>query len=430
MKNLNMQPLYNLAYSAYQSAKNILGSWFKSRDIPNHESYDINNSYIKIITDDPVEPQTNLVEPAPVEKVQIAAEDEKDRCTRFKFRDALLDRLDEHFYYIKSMKKSDIKSYNMFKTAGGVLTNADIIASGEVAKGEFYVSDWFKTVMPSFGCVLFITEKQQDQKDMPNTTDKTFPRMMYFRKYDKPPVEIQPIHEPGSVYVCGIYWHNVKGYKYSTTTEYAVHVSPNGYVKLLNMKISEIVRFTTRKQNGYGKGECSLRRERWGIPDFYKDIFNDMGMKDGLLWLFASTARQFEIHSLQEMIDVKATKNGISATFGVDIERTPYFFKDREANYVDGKKKRIFHIVRPHERVMGDGNVKVIKTHFRGDKEFMWNGYKISINIPEREKSWRHFDMSIGGHDVDDVDVNGNYMDFDEAIQSIEKKRMDNMASH
>ena len=69
--------------------------------------------------------------------------------------------------------------------------------------------------------------------------------------------------------------------------------------------------------------------------------------------------------------------------FYVDVKtffRSPYFFKDRDkAVNQNGKTKKIFHIVAAHERSLPDGNKKFVKSHFRGIRKFMWNGYKVNI---------------------------------------------------
>jgi len=79
-----------------------------------------------------------------------------------------------------------------------------------------------------------------------------------------------------------------------------------------------------------------------------------------------------------------AAKDNLIAVFGVDIKRVPFFFRDREHVFdaKTGKKKRIFHIVRPHPRVTSSTGVKM---HFRGLRKFAWNGYGISITVPGRD---------------------------------------------
>jgi hypothetical protein len=44
----------------------------------------------------------------------------------------------------------------------------------------------------------------------------------------------------------------------------------------------------------------------------------------------------------------------------------------------NGRRKRIFHIVRPHVRADG----RAVKMHFRGMRDFAWNGYRIVVTVP------------------------------------------------
>ena len=108
------------------------------------------------------------------------------------------------------------------------------------------------------------------------------------------------------------------------------------------------------------------------------------------------------------MIKVKAYKGRLAAIFSVNVLRTPYFFKDRDLCVnVRGKKKKIFHIVRTHIRKTGS----VVRTHFRGMREFNWNGYKIRITVP----GWHHVnthDLDIGATDGEHVEDIKDYMDM------------------
>jgi hypothetical protein len=89
------------------------------------------------------------------------------------------------------------------------------------------------------------------------------------------------------------------------------------------------------------------------------------------------------------MIQVRASKNGVSTLINVNVEQTPEFFNDREDVIVDGIKKRIFHIVRPHERQLVD-KTALVHLHFRGLRKFIWNGYEIEISVPGRD----HLDVT------------------------------------
>jgi hypothetical protein len=421
---LNYSNIQKIAYSTYEAAKNLINSYahlFKKQDY-----VALSNSYLpehKI--DDDID-NLIVIEKKNTEKEKLIVEKEANDTTRFQFKAALLDRLNEHFYYMNKMKKADKKSYDCYKTQGGVLTNADIFVGSNTENKQHYVNHWFLDKLPTFGCVLFITEKNWEEvkKSGVDDEDAVHPRMVYFRKYDNPPAEIQPIKDDGTVYVVGIFWDSEKNYKFSASTEYAIHLSTEGKISLLKMKVDNSIFIPAKIKGRRGNGNTIIHKTEWGYPQILEGMFRKRSLKEGLTWIFSMAAHEYEVHSLQEMIEIKATKNGVSAIFGVDIEKTPYFFKDRQANYIDGKKKRIFHIVRPHER-QTDKGVKIIKTHFRGDKNFYWNGYKISIHVPEWEGSWRSTDFNLGLKDSEYEDVvPKDCIDANVALKQIENHRM------
>ena len=87
----------------------------------------------------------------------------------------------------------------------------------------------------------------------------------------------------------------------------------------------------------------------------------------------------YESASLGSMIRIEAMKDKLVATFGVEIKRTAYFFKDRDVTLTaSGRRARIFHIVRPQIRLHKEGGIPV-RLHFRGIILFDWAGYKISL---------------------------------------------------
>jgi len=93
-------------------------------------------------------------------------------------------------------------------------------------------------------------------------------------------------------------------------------------------------------------------------------------------------------------VQVNVSNGHLTAVFCIDMLRTPYFFADRDIEY---KGSKIFHIVRAHRRVGAGGNETFVKSHFRGLREFVWNGYSVRITL-------------AGKHHADLLDANfGSY---------------------
>lgn len=79
-------------------------------------------------------------------------------------------------------------------------------------------------------------------------------------------------------------------------------------------------------------------------------------------------------------VHVRVAKGSKRVTFAIDMLRTPYFFKDRDKTVNEnGKTQKIFHIVAGHKRKLANGEETTVKSHFRGIRKFMWNGFKINI---------------------------------------------------
>jgi hypothetical protein len=83
------------------------------------------------------------------------------------------------------------------------------------------------------------------------------------------------------------------------------------------------------------------------------------------------------------MVRVAVHKDDLTAIFGVNIRRMSYFFQDRDLAFtIKGARKKVFHIVKAHERHYKDGRVVPVRLHFRGEKEFDWAGYHVKITVP------------------------------------------------
>jgi hypothetical protein len=105
-------------------------------------------------------------------------------------------------------------------------------------------------------------------------------------------------------------------------------------------------------------------------------------------------------------VQVRAKReDGLCATFNVDMLRTPYFFQDRDkTTTANGRTKRIFHIARAHERNLASGKTLFVKSHFRGERKFTWNGYRVEITMPGLHHSiWQRFTSAAHDATADDL---------------------------
>jgi hypothetical protein len=94
------------------------------------------------------------------------------------------------------------------------------------------------------------------------------------------------------------------------------------------------------------------------------------------LWLWAKRDGYYQV----------STRKGKGrATFGIHPGEQVKFFKDRDKTAIatDGKRKRIVHCVREHERVTAEGKTTTVKEHLRGIRRFVWKGYAIAVTVPK-----------------------------------------------
>ena len=114
---------------------------------------------------------------------------------------------------------------------------------------------------------------------------------------------------------------------------------------------------------------------------------------------------------------VSAQKNGTRAVFALRLPDARRMFSDREmkaAATPGGRLRPIFHYVREHDRVIEretEEKVVTVREHYRGLRDFFWNGYAITISWPERSnqlynESTTHI-MAENGEEVHPRDATG-----------------------
>jgi hypothetical protein len=296
----------------------------------------------------------------------------------FYFRDAILDQLDEYFLVLGRMRKSDHNAYDYFSRVGAYVVpwRPDDEFDTNMA------AEWMK-VLPTRGGVFCYHPKSaaDDEKH-----GWLMPRMVYFKKYDPPhaPRQIERVNT-GAVYVVTIYWDDPANVKHGSPTEFPLAVTSQGEVRILRVQTrGQIV----RSRRG---GRFYAPTERWGIDDWFKTwaVEKNVSPVSLLTSLFHIYVSLQESAVRGSMTRIVATRDGKACAFSVDILRMPYFFADRDVR-VGLRRKRIFHIVRTHERNLKGGRVSKVRTHFRGERDFTWNGYAVNVSVP----GWHHFDLA------------------------------------
>ena len=159
-------------------------------------------------------------------------------------------------------------------------------------------------------------------------------------------------------------------HKWGVPNDFPIWISDDG----------NTIRVLKTRQAGNG----DIRPEHdWRIPHAYVDWAKQYGMtaQIHLAHCFAMAAQDVE-QAYYATCRVEVSKGDLTAVFGIEPQRLPYFFKDRDYTLdAHGRRQRIFHAVRPHVRADG----VAVPMQFRGLKEFSWAGYHVSITVPGRD---------------------------------------------
>lgn len=311
-------------------------------------------------------------------------------------KNALLNDLDKYFNLLKKMKKADHTAYEFYKKIGGQIVTDFQFDADELNT----LPPRWKKDRPAFGCVLCTNDIDKKEKKGVKYNKYT-PQMLYFTRYDKPPSGVQMVPAGYDVYKVTVHWYEQK--KFNVTTDICVGIDPENNVHMLFTKVDDTAVFYSKRVGARGKCRQVVHRQKWGIHEFYKDWADDHKItpEELLVNLFCYTINIFDASNMSGMIEVRAHKNNLVGRFMLQPQDAAYMFKDRER--LGNTRKHIFHSVVPHTRTI-KGKEKNIKLHFRGQRDFYWNGYNINIVVPIRETMLYLPEIDFKAFDGDDPD--------------------------
>lgn len=316
------------------------------------------------------------------------------------FKEAILDQLELYFNVMQKIKKHDKHSYKLLYKRGVSLIPSSKYKSRDWAmiKPDEQLSPWFRKTLPTFGAIALDTPILREYCDKENTL---FPRFMYFKKIKYR--EFGGVFEPfsgGSIYICSSYYDDDE-LSHGAPLIYPIHISDNGVIKLLKTKNSKDIIVTPRCGKKFTIPQTEIKHADFMFDD-EKGLSSDGIVEKHYIEKFVLMANLFA-ESNSSMARIYCMKNNMRATFAIDILRTPYFFQDRDITITaNNHRRKIFHIVRGHTRNLSNGKTTNVRTHFRGENKFNWNGYQISIHVP----GWHSADfveMNISGYDEIDL---------------------------
>jgi len=285
----------------------------------------------------------------------------------------LLDSLDHVFSDFALLKKRAPDVYALNQRTGVSISSSLLFTSSQI-------EPWAKAKYPAFACTHIVASGDAEKNEQ-GRVDCSF---AYVQKIDRP-INVQPSNHP--VYLVGGLY-KAKGLP-AHCSEIYVALQPDGTCRALKKLEGKYQSF-----GGY-RGGHGVVRMQWGFPETFllQAQRHNQTLDQYVTTLVAICLNRH--FAAESGIKVRVTKGANSAVFAIDMERTPYFFADRDAVVNEnGQKKRILHIVRTHRKANG----KFVRTHFRGLREFSWNGYYVQIGLPGK-----HFaalsDFTLAGFD-------------------------------
>lgn len=302
----------------------------------------------------------------------------------FYYMSGLLDNLDNFFADYDFLRRNDPEMATVFSNLGCAISNDRQLFSSDIQPA-------FTRQLPSVGCVYM--GRGGDGKERINC------RFLYFQKLYQP-INVQPTN--GTTYsITAVY--DDKRLKIS---KYHIAVFPDGTARVL--KEGHVKTYTVGKSRSK---KSTFHRFEWSYPwvaSALQENWNE-DRSDKLTIHEAATnmaAILFNYAANSELgVNVRVKKSGRTATFSIDMLRTPYFFADRQKTVnVNGKTEKILHFVRPHTRTSRSGVTKTIKGHWRGVRQFVWNGYDVSIGMPGKHIMPLMLTLNMAGYDEVDIE--------------------------
>lgn len=399
------------AVGVWASLARKFSAWFpwsfRSRE-PDHP--------LPLIAPPPAAPLTDWTPaqvPPVVEGEVVLVDGEKVPAGSFVHFEDILEAIPECRRLIRKMRKVDKDAYEYHSRVGARVLSERVLLERDYIRQEFI------DALPAKGMIY--TPAKYD------TDDSVVPRFIYFDK-----VKAQPDY-------CGIPAASLAIYRVgcafleltkgkdkpmrSGYVEFLVSVQPDRTAVLLKERLREKIRtphcghYKVKPIGNGGGGRNRWSRNKAFLPrgkEFFRsysgyDPFLDTWAQDRIerkggqitandvaSALFRFPASEYASSACEDF-QVRAERGGVSVAFSVAIGRTPYFFKDRQTEVTtDGKRRRIFHAVVGHTRVLKSGKVSTVKAHYRGERSFVWHDEKITITKPEN---------SIARFDVPAIEV-------------------------
>lgn len=325
-----------------------------------------------------VSPSVPLLSPPVAEVVTTASKTRRQRRPDIASDHAfvhvtdVLDLLPRCRSMMRRLRKVDNHAYRFWRTIGVRLLGDDMafLAATDLSR--------LTSIKANTKGMVFFYLKDHKQDD-------AFPgHFVYFDEVTKNPWHCAIPRGSRRLFKVTIVWTDEPGKALNFAYEFYISFNDTGMVELCSAKYLEQVKLP--KGGGFTKAN-------WGIPpglEWHWKQLKDEGRgqrfasPEELAVLTFGWALDAWVKT-SDQFQVRAERDKVSVSFNIPPGISSKFFRDRETDVAaDGRRRRIFHAVREHERVLADGETSVVKAHYRGERSFTWKGEAITITPSER----------------------------------------------
>src|SRR5215203_164911 len=287
----------------------------------------------------------------------------------------MLDGIDNYFEIFDQLRRVDLGAYAYFSRVGAPL----ILDNLKVWRGDMEaprIPD--PSVLPSFVGAFFASTRDEYRKAI--LEEKAFVELNYFHKAKN----FATAAAPGTT----VYLHHMVGLKrdnlfskeeYKKFPEakhnygvwFPLGVGKDGVIKALPCHMQHHQRLPRGGTVHHSSFEIPE-----GVAEMGKGDAHEAARK---LFIMTIVATASVVSGLQITIQ----KGKTTARFGIPISHAKTFFADRLPEYTDsGRKKSILHLRLPTYRIKKDGSLVRVGEHLRGERDFVWRGYRITVGVP------------------------------------------------
>jgi len=299
----------------------------------------------------------------------------------------LLDQLDNSFKSLDSLKKVNRGAYNTFSKVSCHVTSTDLMRG---TGNQYSIT---RDQIPSVGCSFISDIGDKRVTKVVDGEEFRAPTFCYFKRI-KNPINVQQSN--GVVLeVCSVFEFEdgPQAVNYYVSIDEDLNITP---LKELHVKEVPVRPKVSRKNNR----PFSIRRAYWQQAPYIESMAKEHHETVEEAAAYLTWIAINSVLAMDSGVHVRVAKGSKRVTFAIDMLRTPYFFKDRDKTVNEnGKTQKIFHIVAGHKRKLANGEETTVKSHFRGIRKFMWNGFKINILL-----TGKHI-KSFNKNNIDGVEI-------------------------